>query len=1100
MRTSRTLLTFFMGLSALSLAGCNLPSPQDKESVKNPAATFTVQVMPEKSRALEVSVQGPFALPSSKVFNLQACVKDVAYDKAIAGHDFLVEETQQKVTSDKLGCLTWAERISFNFLAESQYIRIERTIKGQGLHRGSQRIAYAINPWSHGEALTPVLNPDDGNDIPRLVDNTEVGQLALKGLNADSTLAASRPLWVEDGRLFVTEQKMTKEGITLVVEMRPNVAIQLSKMNGEIFARHLTAGTFQARMKMIHVYQHDGKEVRRLMSETGIMDVKMENGSLAIKAPMHLSALPTRGQLMLGLELIPVNGPVGLASFDGVYFMGEYDQIKGASFLKLNTIVAQTKNFKIENYINAEIAEVAKISTSGLMSEDTYQQPKIEVAQLEFRFIRIGKETTSEREVFYNIRACVRNGLDQKSTRAHTFKVTKFRQSDADTTSVVSLKTDNNSCLSWDESITFKYFDCQRYLKGYVQIENADLGMNEKLDIIVNPWESWGAVARDMRYVDPTERLILSCEKENRPRSQILLDGFNYNTLSYSYGIDAQLNLSVHKKIQFKMEPRLLIYSSLTNGRAEAQKMRDGVYLLKTVVVQNRDYDQKNTYVAHADRFVNIMNGQINTEITFQTTDLKALGNRNNILVEVHPVDESKVTVADGQIRLKDTHQPMDSAIDVNSVLENPTYIGPITLNADEASRPLRIMEATAVSSFLLKGKGDNVTSGKNVISQIVKEGLKIKDDLSSSLIAKSQKQTFARENNLDLLVINNADQNQPLVKAFAGTTKLSERLIVTKSDLESLISTGQLTPQTAHKLCAFWASDYSKKIYEAKGGAFAPHLATGFGMGCINAVKRDPSKFFVVEKHLIIQEVGPAQYMKGLNHGLSVGTSFSLSMSESNYHNRSLSVSAKTGITKKFLEVLSVGVDLGYTMQWGVSLNKTSANSVSVNGSTSLTVQQNTFRVPVRKHEQCVSVRLNPSLFVKKSSWLSRDYLNVLNWNLSDEEKGLAINRGLMLCDGVIHTEPKEIIENYYLVAQEASSSQMQDSGDVRNRNFFIALRSTQDFNRFVLAMKGQTNMPGAVTKAEDVQTEATQMMELLFRMHSPSYPGMHLLRTDPF
>lgn len=1096
MQTSKALLTFFLGLSTLSLVGCNLPSPQEKESGTNTAATFTVQAMPEKSKALEVSVQGAFALPSSKVFNLQACVKDVAYDKVIAGHDFVVEETQQKVTSDKSGCLTWAERVSFNFLADSQYIRIERTIKGQGLHRGSQKVAYAINPWSHGETLTPVLNPDDGNNIPRLVDNTEAGKLALKGLNADSALATSRPLWVEDGRLFVTEQKMTTDGVTLLVEMRPNVAIQLSKMNGEIFARNLTAGTFQARMKLIHIYQHEGKEIRRLMSETGLMDVKMENGSLAIKASMHLPALPTRGQLMLGLELSPVNGPAGLTSFDGIYFMGEYDQIKGASFLKLNTIVAQTKNFKISEYVNAEIAEVAKISTSGVMSEDTYQKPKIEVSQLEFRFIRIGKETTSEREVFYNIRACVRNGLDQKNTRAHTFKITKFRQSEADTTSVVSLKTDNNSCLSWDESITFKYFDCQRYLKGYVQIENADLGMNEKLDIIVNPWESWGQVARDMRYVDPTEKLILSCEKENRPRSQVLLDGFNYNTLSYSYSIDSQMNLNVTKKIQFKMDPRLLIYSSLANGRAEAQKMRDGVYLLKLAIVQNRDYDQKNTYVAHADRFVNVMNGQINTDIILQTQDLKALGNRNNILVELHAVDESKVTVTEGQIRLKDESQSVDSAIDTASVLENPTYIGPVTMNVDEASRPLRIMDAAAISSFLLNGKGNNITAGKNVISQIVAEGLKVKAEIKKSLLAKSRKEVFAKENNLDLLVMDKADQAQPLIKAFVGSSKLNERLMVTKSDLWSLISTGQLSPQTAHKLCAFWASDYARKMYESKGGAFAQHVATGFGMDCINAVKKDPSRFFMVEKQLLIQEVGTAQYVKGLNHGLSVGTSFSLSMSESNYRNRSMSVSAKAGITKKFLDVFSVGVDLGYTMQWGVSENKTSANSVSVNGSTSLTVQQNIFRIPVKKHEQCVIVRLNPSLFVKKTSWFGKDYLNALNWSLTDEEKGLAVNRGLMLCDGVVHTETKEITENYYLLAQESGSTQMQDNGDARNRNFFIALRSTQDFNRFVLAMKGQTNMPGAVTKDEDVQTQATQMMEQLFRMSSPAYPGMYLVK----
>ncbi|AFY02021.1 hypothetical protein [Bdellovibrio bacteriovorus] len=1098
MQTSKlTILKAILSLYALSLAGCNLPSPQDKESTGTGAATFTAQPMADKSKALEVSVQGDFALPSSKVFNLQACIKDVAYDKVVAGHDFMVEETQQKVTTDKAGCLTWAERVSFNFLAESQYIRIERTIKGTGVHRGSQKVAYAINPWSHGETLTPVLNPDDGNNIPRLVDNQEQGKLALKGLSADNA-QATRPLWVEDGRLFVTEQKMTAEGVTLLVEMRPNPSIQLTKMNGEMFLRALTAGSFKARMKLIHIYQHDNQEIRRQMSETSLMDVKMENGSLAIKSPMHLPALPTRGQIMLGLELSPVNGPQGLTAFDGVYFLGEYDQIKGSSFLKLNTIVAQTKGFKISNYVNAQMQEVAQVTPAGKMNEDTYQKPKIEVSQLEFRFIRVGSETTSTREVFYNIKACVRNGLDQKNTRAHTFKVTKFRQNEAETSSSVSLKTDNNSCLSWDESISFKYFDCQRYLKGYVQIENEDLGMKEKLEIIVNPWESWGQVARDMRYVDPTEKLILSCEKESRPRTQILLDSFSYNTLSYNYNVDAQLNLTVTKKIQFKMDPRLLIYSSLANGRAEAQKLRDGVYLMKLAIVQNRDYDQKNTYVTSADRFVNVMNGLINTDVTFQTQDLKALGNRNNILVELHPVDESKVVIEKGEVRLKDASQNVDSAIDAGSVLENPTFIGPITLNIDETTRPLRIMDPAAISTYLLKGKGENNTSEKNVVARIVAEGFKVKAEITSNIKNRSQAANFAKENNLDLLALPHLEKEQPLVKALVGSTNLADRLIVTKSDLYSLVSTGKLSNEAAQRMCAFWASDYMRKMYAAKGGAIMPNIAPAFGMDCFHAVKKDASRFFMVEKQMLIKEVGNTQYVKGLNQGLTVGTSFSLSASHSKSVTTSTSVSAKIGLSKKFMDLLSVSADLGYTMSWATTDAKASSNSISVNGSTSMTVQQSQMKVRVNKYEQCAIVRLNPTLFIKDTkSWFGRkDYLSVLNSQLTEAEKAAAVTRGIMVCDGVTHTEPVDITENYYLIAQETSSSQMQDSGDSRNRNFFIALRSTQDFNRFVIAMRGNAGMPQGAEKDEDPQVQATKMMEQLFQMPAPSYPGMYLVK----
>lgn len=1129
MQTSKmTLVKALLGLSLSTvLAACNLPAPKDKETDNTTAATFTAQAMADKSKALEVRVSGDFALPSSKVFNLQACVKDVAYDKAIAGHDFIIEENNTKVTSDKAGCLTWAEKINFNFLGESQYIRIERRIKGLGLHKGVQKVAFAINPWSHGENLAPVLNPDDGANIPALVHGAEESKQALKGFSADNKMT-SRPLWVEDGRLFVTEQKLTTAGVELLVEMRPTPSLQLTKMNGEMVLYPLKAGSFKARLKIIHIYQQGGKEVRRLLSESPMMDVKMENASLGVKSVMSLPAIPTRGQLMLGLELEPVQAPQGLTSFDGIYLLGEYDQIKGASFLRLNTVVAQTKDFKIANYINATIAEVARkspgtSSTSGdskasdsqgttpsssdeedasssevVFDSDAYQKPKIEVSQLEFRFVRVGQEKTSTREVFYTVKACVRNGLDQKNARAHSFKVTKYRQSESEPATTVTVKTDNNSCINWDESITFKYFDCQRYLKGFVQIENADLGMKEKLEIIVNPWESMGVLARDMRYVDRSEKLVLSCTQESRPRTQVLVEGFSYNTLSYNYGIDSLLNLTVTKKIQVKMEPRLLVYSSLANGRGESERLRDGIYLLKMAVVQNRDYDSNNTYVTATQKLVTAMSGQINTDMTFQTQDLKALGNRNNMLVEIYPVDEQKVVLEGSTLRLKDDKATLDSAIDTTTGLETPTFIGPVTLNIDEASRPLRVMEPSSVNAFLLAGQGDNSNNGKFIINKIVAEGQKAAAEKRQRIQARADKTQFAKENNLEIINVKAADEKAPLVKALVGSTKLVERLIVTKADLKEIIEKGEISPATAQKLCAFWSSDYFRTMQADKGGVIYENSRMAFGMDCYNAVRKDPKRFFQTEKHILVKEVGGSQFQKGFNQGLTVGTSFALSTSHQTSKSRSTSISTKLGLSKKFLDLLSVGVDLSYTLSWSVSDSNNTNNSISVNTSTSMTVQHNVFKVRVNKHEQCAIVRLNPTLFMKdpNAGWFTgrRDYLSFLNARMSEEDMATAATRGLMICDGEIRQNAIDITENYYLIAQESNSSQMQDNGDARNRNFFIALRSKNDYNRFVLAMKGEAKMPTTATKEEDPAVQAARSMEQLFQMSGPAYPGTFL------
>lgn len=1112
MQTSKTLLTVLLSLNVLSLAACNLPSPKEKEasaqtagaSDNSEAATFNVEAAPSRSSVLEATKEGSFALPTSKVFNLYACLKDIYYNKVISGHKFKIDETGKEVTTDASGCLIWSEKISYNFLADSQYIKIDRHIRGTGIHKGVRTVSYAINPWSHGESLAPVMDVKNEDAIPNLVKSQKASSLALKGFSADEK-QRTRSLWLEDGRLFVTEQKLTSAGVDLLVEVRGTPSIQLTKMNGEVFLRPLTAGSFKARVKLIHSYVEAGKEIHRLLAQTAVLDAKMENGSLAIRAPIALSAIPTRGQMVLGIQLSPENGPEGLTAFDGIYILGDYDQIKGSSFLKVASQVAQEQNFKIDTYINAQMAEVtghagdkqagAATAHNDNLDQDVYQKPKMEVAQLEFKNIRVGSETTSTREVIYNVKACLRNGIDQKSARAQTFKVTKFRQNGAESSDVLSVKTDNNSCVNWDENIKVKYFDCQRYLKGSVTIENADLGMSEKLEVIINPWDNSGSVGRDLRYVDPTEKLSLDCKTESRPKTQIVMDSFNYNTLSYNYQVDNMLNLTVSKKIQLRMDPRLLMYSSLSNGRGEIEKLRDGIYLLKLAVVRNRDYDSKNTYIASAEKFVNVMSGQINTDITLQTQDLKALGNRNNILVEVHPVDESKVTVSATGISLKQAGLPLDSAIDAGAELEVPTFVGPIVLNTDEASRPLRLVDASAVNSFLLNGVGKNDSSVKGLLAQVIKEGTQAKMAFLKEATARSTNTQFAKENNLALVNLNTLPAATPLTKAL--NIKLNNtRYVVTKEDLQGLLS-GRLLPATAQKLCAFWANDFFASQYAEKGGAAMDLLKMGFGTDCFHAVSKDPSRFFHFEKRLAIKEVGETRYKKGFNQGLQVGTNFSYVKSHSASFSKSVSVGAKVGLSKKFLDLFSVGVDVGGSIAWSWTDSSSNSNALNIGTSTTMMVQQSLLNVRVNKYEQCAVVTLSPSLFIKDSAWLSRkDYLMVLNPRLNETELADVVTRGLMVCEGQVRTQPIDISENFYLIAQETSSSQMQDNGDERNRNFFVALRSTNDFNRFVLAIKGETKVPTTADRETNLQHQATNTIEQIFRLGAPSFPGMYLIK----
>lgn len=1099
--SKKTLLALLLGFNAFGLAACNLPTPKQKTaaaeegqtSTDSEAATFNVEAMPNRSSVLESTTEGAFAIPTAKVFNFYACLKDVYYNKAIQGHKFKIDETGKTVTSDASGCLVWSENIEFNYLADSQYIKLDRHIRGTGLHKGVRTVSFAINPWSHGESLAPVMDVKNEDAIPRLVKSTKASGMALKGLSTDNTIR-TRPLWMDEGNLVITEQKMTSKGVDILVEMRGKPTIQLTKMNGEVWLRPLTSGSFNVRLKFIHSYQEGGKEIHRLLAKTDLISAKMENGTLAVRSPLSLAAIPTRGQMVLGVELSPVDGPKGLTGFDGIYTLGDYDQIKGSSFLRLASQVAHDKDFSLDKYINADFPQVStsdKDGGAGTFQQDTYQKPKVEVSPLEFRFIRVGEEKTATREVIMSVKACVKSGLDQKTTRAQSFKVTKFKQNATDETVQTTIKTDNNSCLNWEESVKFKYFDCQHYLKGSVQIENTDLGMNEKIDILINPWDEGGAIGRDLRYVDPSEKLALDCKAEQRPRTQVTLDNFNYNTLSYNYQVDNALNLTVVKKIQIRMEPRLLVYSNLYNGRGEIQRLRDGIYLLKTAVVRNRDYDSNNTYVTSAEKFVNVMSGQVNTDLTFTTQDLKALGNRNTMLVEIYPVDENKVEIKGESVTLKQAGAALDSAIDTASGLETPTFSGPVTLNIDEASRPLKITDASAVAPYLLNGKGNNNSASKGLVGEVIRQGQAAQLAALGQLQARMTSARVASDKNLALVNLNAMDANAELTK-MVNIKATMTRFAIKKSDLQGIISNKTIPQETAQKLCAFWASEYLPSMHADKGGAVQEFLKTGFGTDCYHMVTKDPSRFFQIEKRMAVKEVGATQYLKGFNQGLTVGTSFSMAQNHTESFSRTFSL--KAGISKKFFDLVSLAADYG--ISWSSSDSTANGNSVSVNTSTSMTVQQSMLRVRVNKYEQCAIIRLNPELFVKSKGWFGRkDYLSVLNSRLTESELADSVTRGLMICEGQVRTQPVDITENYYLVAQETGSAQMQDMGDDRNRNFFVALRSTNDFNRFVLAVKGQIKVPGSSDKEAAPDKDINATVEQLFKLNNPAIPGMYMM-----
>lgn len=1103
MRASRLLLAF----SFTALAACSLPKPEQKKDDTAGGATFVVKSADGLAQSEETA--GDFSIPKAKIYNFNVCLQDLVREKPIPGQDFRIVETDVTKTSDSNGCVSWSEKLEFNYLAQSTYVRIERTVQAKGFQRGSRKIELAVNPWSHGEDTSKAIDLSK-NQVAVLVKEPQETRLRLKGRNAKDE-SQTRRLVLEDLRLIVADEKLTSQGLGMSYQLAGVPSIRLSKMSGQMFLQPLTAGRFNARLQIIHQDVANGQERRRTIFQADLKDQKLANGALSLRFPVTLPAVPTSGQIQLGLTLEPLGAPEGLLAFEGVFPIGDHRAIKSAAMLKISPLASQNEDFKIATYAppaaDAVTMQVNGVTAVVANSGGHVQRAKVEADRFQFALIRRGAENATEKEIVYRVKTCLRSGVDQEGLRARKIKITKFRTDASTAAETVEIDTDNSACVAWYETIKVKYYDCQRFLKGTVTLENADLGWKENFEYLVNPWEFQGTFAMDARDVDPKENVKLMCQNDKKVKGQIDLDSYAYTTLSYDYAIDQHLNLSVKKKLQFRLDPKVLLYSSLGAGIMDRQPLRDGPYLLRLLVVRNRDYDSNNSYVTHAEKLVQVMGGRLATDVELSTSDLKALRNRNTLLLDLNPVKLAAVHADDkGLVAANDATAPLESLIDKDAELSSHTYAGPITLSNDEGSKSLRVAEPTALAGYLIDGKlSGDAKDDSSLLPRLVKEGLARRDEQLKELQtpvdfgawAKSQNllalQGKDAANFLKALNVDDKAYNQGrLVQIQKGFWQgVRDAATPLSTDKLSGLFENKLEPSLARKLCVAFAQEF---LADAIPSANVPL----FGFECARQVMtKGLGAFFTVEHRLRVHKLDGFEYSKGSRRTLNVGTGFQMSST----HTATTATNSSIGLTGSFSWKpmwFSIGVTGSYTLSHNVADAHATAQNVSVNEAVTLNVLENEFKLKIASAEECVVVRMNADMFKTKPTkfvfYRPSDLKEWLSKDVSEEKKMSAISRGVLLCAGRAKAKPMELTEKYYLVSQDMAESEVQDAGDPRNRGFFLGLRGESDYRRFLAMTKshGPQEAPSEQAGFEDLGTALEQLFSTTI-----TTPGQILLRN---
>lgn len=1051
---------------ALLLGACNPPAPQSREGIgSQQAATFLIsdisgQVLPAKTPA-------DFGVRKSKEFSFQVCVKDAAQSRPLVGHPFVIEETGKESRTNDKGCVVWTEEIPYNFFSTPKYLEWTRTLRATGLHKGRQQASFAINPWSENDSSAPAVVDLRNSPQLQVVQGTEAVRSTLSGAGSSGP---KNTLWVSEMRLQSTEQKFVPGGVLVNVELMANPQWQVLTLSGEKEVRKIPQGRFRVQVSLLHSLVEQNQEVHRLLAEAPPQEISLYNGNLFIKAPLTLTKIPTRGQLLVGLDISAETGSGTLGRFQGVYMIGDYDQIKTTGFLRLMSVVSETPDFSLKTFVNSEVKD-----------GDAYVSPRIEVAPLEFHFVRVGKESTTERELIYNVKACLKNGIEQKNIRGYTFMVKGFQTSEGTPRKQIKITTDNSACLNWDDSLTFKYYDCQRHLKGFIEIENQDLAVNQRLEVAMNPWATYGPLGRDLRYVDDKESLGQECQKGASLPSTLSLRSLNYSTLSYGYEIDPALNLSFKKKLRLKIDAVVSILNDMGSGRMEsAQRLRPGVYLLKLAVVKNRDYYNEKTYVASAEKLIATLDGDLKTDLELKTADLKALADRSTLLVELDPVAENKVQVdpSSGQVSVKGTVKSLDEVIDSSSRLNRATFSAGFLLNLDRDTQDLTLLDPATAPEFLLNVKRATNTSGKSVVRSYIELGQKLSAERAATTMAPMAPPVFAQTNSLQFISAADPGTYGGLQNSLRAKPTAWPAASVPQA-LRAFATTGKLEAGLAQGLCAYWFRDLIKKDL-GRMQELRALLSCGLHA-------QTPENVFAVEKRLFVKELGNYRFERGYNQSLSVGQNLTLSNSHSKSQSAAKSLSMKMELAQKFADIFTIGIGGSYTISETDSDSDSVSHSTSLSANMSLLLQQNNYRLQLKRYQECAIVRLQPQQFLKKGL-----FSQVLKSSYSNAEKAAVATRGLLVCTGQDNTQPLVREEKYYLLTQETGSSQMQDSGDARNRNFFIALRGEKEFERLLYFLRSALPVPGKESRTEPRSSAVpAEALERLFRTGLPNAPG---------
>ncbi len=634
-------------LTALAATvGCSRSSKKDYEAKERTLAISRLQAELQSSKSTTA-----WSLISQREFNVTVCLEDQARAERVGESKWRVEGAglKKNLTSTVDGCLTWLEVVDFEPTVQPIYIPFERKIINLSGEYDAFSFDLRLNPWSGLIGSEPAFND------PRFPQEVKVAPkdqalIALAGLS---------PSQSSTGGLYVRSVRHTFKGFQNGLSLEFSPELKTLNMDGSVSIQAIDHGRITARAEVLYASEagtelvpiHKTIEVQNLNFKEG--RVFLENLDMSDMQPL----IKHKGTYYLRLQLIALDAPSHLKSFEDLFVIGTYDSL-GSSDSPLAPKEINRKVDRSKLTLAPSVAKPATTEKPNTKAGTSSQVPSpAEIAAqnqqtgMSFQLGAIGPamdKITDENTLYRHVSLTLHVDVMGTNPNGGSMDGEEFEITPLDKTSAAPYKkTVQNGQLLWRDVIKHNYYERTDSLKRSIQFKHLRTGKTFVKTADLTPWVRFMVL-----FVDDDQRNNPTDVRVNTFKQDFVLklESPCFTQDQRSFSVDPlKLDLKIKLPTTFRFNPTIRRYDEPIFGMNSFEGLRAGYYLL-TMAVYNMDVDDPfNHPITVAQKIVHHFGGNLSGQFDLALSDLSFARLRNFAVVDLQILDPETLKLADGK-------------------------------------------------------------------------------------------------------------------------------------------------------------------------------------------------------------------------------------------------------------------------------------------------------------------------------------------------------------------------------------------------------------------------------------------------------------------